>query len=244
VLRVPVARLSRRWRAPLSLGVGVPFLLGSTPAAAAGSTGFVVGGVTTWLGVAAAFSALLEARRADDFAGAAAVLAFGALLTIAWAGWRRNGVRVAAFVVGGAGDAAVASVATMRSATPRPLPAALDGSEVLEAARARFLGLQAAWDAGDVQALGRFTTPDMLQELLPILTSRSGGASRTDVVTLHAELLDVEELGAAWLACVEFSGLIRESTERGAVPFRELWMLAAAKDGALSWRLARQQALL
>jgi len=27
------------------------------------------------------------------------------------------------------------------------------------------------------------------------------------------------------------------------VPFRELWMLAAAKDGALSWRLARQQAL-
>ena len=32
--------------------------------------------------------------------------------------------------------------------------------------------------------------------------------------------------------------------EQGAVPFRELWMLAAAKDGAPSWRLARQQALL
>ena len=49
---------------------------------------------------------------------------------------------------------------------------------------------------------------------------------------------------AAWLASVEFSGLIRESAEKGAVPFRELWMLAAAKDGAPSWRLARQQALL
>jgi hypothetical protein len=83
----------------------------------------------------------------------------------------------------------------------------------------------------------------MLQELLPVLTSRAG-TSRTEVVTLHAELLDVEELGAAWLASVEFSGLIRESAERGAVPFRELWMLAAAKDGAPSWRLARQQALL
>ena len=242
MLSVPLVRLPRRWRAPLSLGVGVPFLLGSTPAAA-GSTGFVVGGVTTWLGVAAALSALLETRRADDFASAAAVLAFGALLTIAWAGWRRNGERVAAFAASG-GHRAVASVAMLRPATPRPLPAALDGSAVLEAARARFLGLQAAWDAGDVQALGHLTTPDMLQELLPILTSRAGGSSRTDVVTLHAELLDVEELGAAWLACVEFSGLIRESTERGAVPFRELWMLAAAKDGALSWRLARQQALL
>jgi predicted lipid-binding transport protein (Tim44 family) len=114
---------------------------------------------------------------------------------------------------------------------------------VLEAARARFLGLQAAWDAGDVQALGHLTTPEMLQELLAVLTTRAIGASRTDVVTLHAELLDIEELGAAWLASVEFSGLIRESAERGAVPFRELWMLAATKEGAPSWRLARQQAL-
>ena len=103
---------------------------------------------------------------------------------------------------------------------------------------------QAAWDAGDVQALGHLTTPDMLQELLLVLGNRVGGPSRTDVITLHATLLDVEELGAAWLASVEFSGLIRESAEQGAVPFRELWMLAAAKDGAPSWRLARQQALL
>jgi len=248
-----IARLSlggRRWRTPLSLGFGVPFLLGSTPAAAAGSTGFVVGGVTTWLGVMAALSTLLAPRRAGDVAGAAAVLALGALVVVAWGGLRRRGGRAQALAAAG-GDAGVATfarvgaVAVAAPARPatRPLPAALDGNAVLEAARARFLGLQAAWDAGDVQTLGHFTTPDMLQELLPILTSRAGASSRTDVVTLHAELLEVEELGAAWLACVEFSGLIRESTERGAVPFRELWMLAAAKDGALSWRLARQQAL-
>ncbi|MDQ6640854.1 MAG: Tim44-like domain-containing protein, partial [Pseudomonadota bacterium] len=129
----------------------------------------------------------------------------------------------------------------------RPMSSAaatVDGAEILEAARSRFLRLQAAWDAGDVQTLGHLTTPDMLQELLPVLNNRVGGPSRTDVITLHAELLDLEELGAAWLASVEFSGLIRESAEQGAVPFRELWMLAAAKDGAPSWRLARQQALL
>ena len=122
-------------------------------------------------------------------------------------------------------------------------PPALDGAEVLEAARSRFLRLQAAWDAGDVQALGHLTTPAMLEELLPVLTTRDGGPSRTDVITLHAELLGLEELGAAWLASVEFSGLIRESAEQGAVPFRELWMLACEKDGSPSWRLARQQAL-
>ncbi|HWK85567.1 MAG TPA: hypothetical protein VNS61_17720, partial [Caldimonas sp.] len=86
-------------------------------------------------------------------------------------------------------------------------------------------------------------TPDMLEELLHMLTARGSGPSRTDVISLHAELLGLEELGVAYLASVEFSGLIRESAERGAVPFRELWMLACMKDGTPSWRLARQQSL-
>lgn len=232
-------RLAGRWRAPLSLGVGVPFLLGSTPAAAADAGGFVVGGVTTVFGVLAALWTLLVPRRPGDFAGAAAVLAVGTM-AFAWLAWRSRGSgRARSFAAG----AKPSSGAVITPVAPPRLPPALDGSEVLAAARTRFLGLQAAWDAGDVQALGHFTTPHMLQELLPVLTSRAG-TSRTEVVTLHAELLDVEELGAAWLASVEFSGLIRESAERGAVPFRELWMLAAAKDGAPSWRLARQQALL
>ena len=80
--------------------------------------------------------------------------------------------------------------------------------------------------------------------MLHVLTSRGAGTSRTDVITLHAELLGLEELSADYLASVEFSGLIRESAEQGAVPFRELWMLACTKDGTPSWRLARQQALL
>ena len=92
--------------------------------------------------------------------------------------------------------------------------------------------------------LKALTTPEMLEELLHVLSVREAGASRTDVISLHAELLGLEELSAAYLASVEFSGLIRESAEQGAVPFRELWMLACAKDGTPSWRLARQQALL
>ena len=124
------------------------------------------------------------------------------------------------------------------------IPPGLDGEQVLAAARGRFMGLQAAWDAGDVPTLQNLTTPEMLEELLHVLTSREARTGRTDVITLHAELLGLEELSAAYLASVEFSGLIRESAEQGAVPFRELWMLACTKDGAPSWRLARQQALL
>ena len=72
---------------------------------------------------------------------------------------------------------------------------------------------------------------------------RASRTSRTDVISLEAELLGVEELGAAYLASIEFSGLIRESAEEGEVPFRELWMLAGAKDEGTprgGWRASRR----
>ena len=238
----PAIRLARQWRAPLSLGLGVPLLLGSSPAAAAGAGGVVAGGVTTWLGMFAALLALLAPRRPGDVAGAAAVMVVGALVFVVIVRRRQRSQRADA--VDGSVDNGLAASLFEGVRRAASSSASVNGAEVLEAARSRFLRLQAAWDAGDVQALGHLTTPDMLQELLPVLGSRVGGPSRTDVITLHATLIDVEELGAAWLASVEFSGLIRESAEQGAVPFRELWMLAAAKDGARSWRLARQQALL
>ncbi len=245
----PAIRLARQWRAPLSLGLGVPLLLGSSPAAAAGAGGVVFGGLTTWLGMGAALLALLAPRRPGDVAGAAAVIVVGALL-LALATRRRHRQRSQR---GGAGASApdpgtpgggATSLFDLSRRTTSSAAAHVDRAAVLEAARSRFLRLQAAWDAGDVQTLGHLTTPDMLRELLPVLNDRVGGPSRTDVITLHAELLGVEELGAAWLASVEFSGLIRESAEQGAVPFRELWMLAASKEETPSWRLARQQALL
>jgi len=236
-------RLPRGWRQTVSLGLGVPLLLGSAPAAAAGSGGLVLGGLAPWIGLLAALWALLAPRHPADLTGAATVAAFGAIvLTSAVWSWRRQRARRSADARGRPGGALVSRRA-VGGALATVVPAGLDGAEVLEVARSRFLRLQAAWDAGDVQALGYLTTPDMLRELLPMLTARTAGASRTDVITLHAELVGLEELGAAYLASVEFSGLIRESAEQGAVPFRELWMLACEKDGSPSWRLARQQAL-
>ncbi len=229
-------RVSRRWRGGLSLGVGLPLLFGSAPAAAAGSVG--VGGLTTWIGVVAALWAVFGARALPYDANGLALVALG-LVTVATAVgvWRYQRGRIersASWTPRG--------VVSVR-ATPLAIPAGLDGEAVLDAARGRFIRLQAAWDAGDISTLKSLTTPDMLEELLHVLTAREGAGGRTDVITLHAELLGLEELSAAYLASVEFSGLIRESAERGAVPFRELWMLACMKDGAPSWRLARQQSL-
>ena len=232
-----LSRVARRWRGGLSLGLGLPLLLGSTPAAAAGGLSLGASGLTTWLGVAAALCAVFGTQAMSAGAGDIALGAVGVVGVATALTWRYQRGR------SGRGRRGAPRGPVAVAAAPLSIPAGLDGQAVLDAARGRFMRLQAAWDAGDISTLTSLTTPDMLAELLHVLSARGAGVSRTDVISLHAELLGLEELGAAYLASVEFSGLIRESADRGAVPFRELWMLACMKEGAPSWRLARQQSL-
>ena len=142
------------------------------------------------------------------------------------------------------GACTTASAGALAEAAPRELPGGFRSDRLLDAARQHFVRLQAAWDAGDLVALRELTTPFMFEEVTSQLPQRGPGPNRTDVLTLQAELLGFEQVGALYVANVQFSGMLRESAERGAVPFRELWMLAWSKDDAQpGWRLARQQAL-
>ena len=155
-----------------------------------------------------------------------------------WA-WRRQQARAA----GASSSRAAVPCSIVARKAQLAIPEGLDGEQVLAAARGRFMRLQAAWDAGDVSTLKNLTTPEMLEELLHVLTERGAGTSRTDVITLHAELLGLEELSVAYLASVEFSGLIRERQDHAAAPFRELWLLANIKAAGCGWKLARVQSL-
>lgn len=118
-----------------------------------------------------------------------------------------------------------------------------DVDEFLHVARQSFVRLQAAWDAADLAALSALTTGPLLDELRDQLAARGPGPNRTEVVSLDARLLGLEELSEAFVASVEFSGLIRERLDDGAAPFRELWMLAKLKTAGRGWQLARVQAL-
>lgn len=225
------------WRASVSLALGLPLVLGSAPAAAASSSALVVGGVTTGLGVLAALWTLLvplESSVAIEASAFLVVLSLvGATTYRTWRVRRVGGLAFAGVAGDGAGVAAV----------ERSLGA--EAHDVLAAARARFVSLQAAWDDGDVAALGKLTTPAMLAELVEVLHLRGGDANRTEVVSLQARLLALESVGSARLATVEFSGLVRESSAAGIVPFRELWLLQSERgDAPGAWQLARQQALL
>jgi predicted lipid-binding transport protein (Tim44 family) len=118
-----------------------------------------------------------------------------------------------------------------------------DVDELLRLARLSFVQLQAAWDRADLQALGALTTAPLLAELRDQLELRGPGPNHTEVVALQARLLGMEELREAFVASVEFSGLIREHLDDNAAPFRELWLLANVKSAGRGWQLAQVQSL-
>ena len=57
------------------------------------------------------------------------------------------------------------------------------------------------------------------------------------------DLQMLEELREAFVASVEFSGVIRERRDVAAAPFRELWLLADVKAAGRGWQLAQVQSL-
>jgi predicted lipid-binding transport protein (Tim44 family) len=118
-----------------------------------------------------------------------------------------------------------------------------DIDELLRVARLSFVQLQAAWDRADIGAIGCLATAQLLEDLRSQLAERGPEPNHTEVLSLDARLLSMEELQEAFVASVEFSGLIRERLDAGAAPFRELWLLAKLKSAGQGWQLARVQSL-
>jgi predicted lipid-binding transport protein (Tim44 family) len=120
---------------------------------------------------------------------------------------------------------------------------AADVEDLLRLARLSFVQLQAAWDRADLHALGDLATAPLMADLRHQLALRGPGPNCTEVVHLDARLLSLEDLHEAFVASVEFSGLIRERNDAAAAPFRELWLLANVKTTGRGWQLARVQSL-
>jgi predicted lipid-binding transport protein (Tim44 family) len=134
-------------------------------------------------------------------------------------------------VMAGAAAGAVA-------AQPWGVPADFDTAAFLRNAKIYYVRLQAAWDAGNLEDIREFTTPEMFAEIRMDLSERGTEVNKTDVVTLEAELLGIEDSPAQHLASVRFSGMIREKAGDSAQPFAEVWNLAKPATGSGGWLLA------
>ena len=127
------------------------------------------------------------------------------------------------------------------------VPADFDVAGFLAAAKNNFVSLQGAWDRSDIPALRVMMTDDMLTQIQAQLAEReshTGGAvNQTEVLTLDAKLLGIEELEDVYMASVEFSGMIREDQSAGPSPFREVWNMTKPRHTAGGWLVAGVQAL-
>ena len=127
------------------------------------------------------------------------------------------------------------------------VPAGFDTAGFLQAAKSNFVTLQAAWDRADLASLRAMMTDGMLEEIRQQLSEREahagGPGNQTDVVMIEAQLLGIEDLGDAYMASVEFSGMIREEPSAGPSPFREVWNMTKPKTGGSGWLVAGVQAL-
>ena len=120
-----------------------------------------------------------------------------------------------------------------------PVPAGFDVEGFVRKAKTQFLLLQAANDAGDLQRLRDYLTPEMFDIVSAELEARpAGSVQRTEVFGLEAQVLEAVEEPAQYVVSVRFTGSVRE--QPGAVPedLDEVWHLTKPRAGAGGWVIA------
>lgn len=119
------------------------------------------------------------------------------------------------------------------------LPADFDAESFLKQAKRSFIALQLAHDAGDLEEIRAYTTPDLFAEISKQVAERGNMAQQTDVIFVDAALLDVTNQRDHAIASVRFTGELRDAPNAQPEPFDEIWHvekdLTASDSG---WLLA------
>ena len=128
--------------------------------------------------------------------------------------------------------------AAAAAAGPANVPAGFDVDGFLRQAKVNFVRLQAANDAGNMDDIRQFTTPEMYAEIKLELGDRGGKAQSTDVMQVNASLLELVTEDTRYIASVRFSGQIREEADAAPEAFDEVWHLTKPVDGSSGWVIA------
>jgi predicted lipid-binding transport protein (Tim44 family) len=118
------------------------------------------------------------------------------------------------------------------------LPAGFDQAAFERLAKMIFIRLQAANDAGNLDDLRQFTTPEMFAAIRVDLQDRQGAAQKTDVEQVDAHVVDFATEGSQQIVTVRFHGMIKEAPGAAAEAFDELWHLVRPTDESHPWAIA------
>ena len=124
------------------------------------------------------------------------------------------------------------------------IPADFDTAGFERNAKVNFIRLQAANDAGNLDDIRQFTTPEMFAELKMELSERGSVTQKTEVVSINAEVIEVDEDTDRYVVSVRFTGVIRDDSGDADESFNEVWHLMKLRQGTTGWVLSGiQQAL-
>lgn len=117
------------------------------------------------------------------------------------------------------------------------IPADFDVPGFVRNAKVNFIRLQAANDAGNLDDIREFTSPEMFAEIQMEIRERNGATQETRVLDLEADVLEVAEEHNRYVVSVRFTGRVQED---GAAPddIDEIWHLTKTLQGAGGWVLA------
>jgi predicted lipid-binding transport protein (Tim44 family) len=108
----------------------------------------------------------------------------------------------------------------------------------LRSAKTSFIRLQAANDRKDLDDIREYTTPEMFAEVSMQLQERGNEPQKTDVVSVNAELLEVNTEHDHAIASVRMSGQLRENNS-ATENFDEIWHVQKnLKDDKSVWLLS------
>jgi len=137
-----------------------------------------------------------------------------------------------------AGTAGGSAPSTAVPSSAARIPAGFDAEGFARQAKLNFIRLQAANDAGNLDDIREFTSPEMFAEIKMQIGERGGATQHTDVQTINAEILEVAEETSRYIVSVRFTGLLREDNDAAAAPFDEIWHLVKPTDGSRGWVVA------
>jgi predicted lipid-binding transport protein (Tim44 family) len=118
------------------------------------------------------------------------------------------------------------------------IPAGFDVEGFVRNAKVNFIRLQAANDAGNLDDIREFTSPEMFAEIKMGMAERGSAKQETDVAQLNAEVIDVTEEAGRYVVSVRFTGLIGEEKGAAPAPFDEIWHMTKPTDNSRGWVLA------
>lgn len=117
------------------------------------------------------------------------------------------------------------------------IPADFDVPAFVRNAKVNFIRLQASNDAGNLDDIRAFTTPEMFAEIQMDIRERNGATQETRVLDLEADVREVAEEGNTYIVSVHFTGRVQED---GADPedINETWHMTKPVQGSGGWVLA------